>query len=281
MARCRGLFRPAAVIAVVFVCASCSRSPTGPMDNTWRLFPGRVERFSVPAFRNNRPCWVYLPPGYAQSRERYSTLYVTDGEYVFDATGGMHVNRICEDLIRRREMRPLIVIAIGELDGVRSMDLSPWPDNTRSKPNGGGDVFLRAIRDTLKPAVDRKYRTLSDAGHTGIAGVSLGGLLAAYAGFAFDSTFGNVAAMSPSYWWAFGQIELFAKSRGRPRLLVRYYQDTGYPNDNGIFGMERTLLTQGFVLGRDLMSVTVEGAEHKNSAWEHRFPTMLRFIYPP
>ena len=105
--------------------------------------------------------------------------------------------------------------------------------------------------------------------------------MAAYAGYAYDGTFGKIAAFSPSYWWAYGAIFRLAESRGRPPLLTRFYQDTGTAEINRIDGMERIALKQGFVLGVDFMSVTAWGGTHSNGAWEHRYPDMLRFLFRP
>ena len=144
------------------------------MHNIWRLLPGHVESLIIPAFRSGRQCWVYLPPGYETASRHYPVLYVNDGQWVFDEQGGMHVNRICEDLIRRGEIEPIIVVAIDNA-GQRTFDYTPWQD--WDAPTGGGDAYVRAIRDTLKPAIDRRYRTLPGRDDTAIAGVTLGGFI--------------------------------------------------------------------------------------------------------
>jgi len=257
----------------------CSKPPTGPNDSTWRLFPGHVEALSVPAFRSGQQCWVYLPPGYAVAGRRYPVLYVLDGEWIFEGRGLMHVNRICEELIRRRDIEPIIVVAIASGGTTqRFWDYTPWQYRP-SPPTGGGDNFVRAIRDTLKPAIDRRFRTRADAGHTAITGFSLGGLMAAYAGYAYDGTFGRVGACSPSY--HAGQMITLARDTGRPPGLLKFYQDTGYPDDNRIYPMEDVARAQGFRFGVDFMSLTVPGAIHWFDAWENRFPGMLRFLFPP
>ena len=255
----------------------CSTAPTGLDRNTWHLLPGHVERLSVSAFRNGRTCWVYLPPNYAHSSRRYPVLYVQDGELAFD--GGMHINRICEAMIRRGEIQPIIVVAIENGPyPQRYIDYTPWPAGFMPGSEGGGDVYVRAITDTLKPIVDERYRTLPGPFDTGITGVSLGGLISVYAAYASDGTFGKVAAFSPSYWWS--NFHQFVEARERPASLYRLYQDSGYPDDNWIGGIQEILLTKGFTLGADLMSYTVSGAQHDYPEWEHRIPTMLRFLFP-
>jgi enterochelin esterase-like enzyme len=201
---------------------------------------------------------------------------VNDGELAFDGSGAMHMHRICEGLIRRGEIEPLIVVAVGN-GGRRLVEYVPPLGNSW----GGGDLYVRALRDSLKPEIDRRYRTLTDGRNTGIAGASLGGLISAYAGWAYDSTFGKIAAFSPSYGWTRLRFEDFARQRGRPSLLIRFYQDTGYPDDNGIGLMERVALELRFQIGIDFLSVTVPGGEHDYWAWQHRSPNMLRFLFPP
>ena len=275
------------VVVAGLLLLSCSKSTTNPNDSGWRFLPGHVENLSVPAFRGGRPCRIYLPPGYATSGQRYPVLYANDGDALFDPGGSVQANRICEDLIRGGEIVPIIIVSISvptQPDTVRFWEYAPWRDFFDGRNlGGGGDAYLRAIRDTLKPEVDRRFRTLTDAAHTGMTGYSLGGLIAAYAGLAYSGTFGLVGACSPSYWWGSGSPTIYttARSGGFPQSISRYYQDTGYPHDNYIGTMEQILVSQGFTNGMNLMSVTADGAEHSVPAWKHRFPDMLRFLFRP
>ena len=269
----RKLAALSAIVALAFSMA-CGRVPNGPNDTVWRFLPGHVEELKIQQFRNGRECWIYLPPGYATSDRRYPVLYMHDGRYVFD--GGVHANRIAEDLIRRGEIEPIIIVAISVPDAERWRDYSPYPFYMPG--TGGGDFYIRAIRDTLKPEVDRRYRTMPDHDNTAISGWSLGGMISAYAAFAYDSTFGKVGAFSPSYGYAFPEIYQLA---GNPSLWIeRYYHDTGYPDDNDLDRMDEVLVNNDFVPGMNLMSVTVVGAEHTGTAWERRMPDMLRFLFP-
>ena len=267
--------------AAMMLVASCSHTPTDPNEANWRVLAGHVERFSDPGFRAGRTCWVYLPPNYSLSQDRYPVLYATDGELVFDGAGEMRVNRICEDLIRGGEIRPIIVVAIENVGNERFWDLAPWYDNVYYHQGGGGEAFLRAIRDTLKPAIDRRFRTSPDAANTAITGVSLGGLFAAYAGLESNDTFGNVAAFSPSYWLRGYRIQDIADSIGYalPGRIRTYYQDSGTIHDNDIEGMEHVLEAHGFTQGLNLMSFRVQDAQHNYHAWAHRYPDMLRFLF--
>src|SRR5262245_61733786 len=294
-ARCTLEMTPATQLRFVVAVAglfllSCSTKTTNPNDAGWRFLPGHVEALSVPAFRGGRECRIYLPPGYTTSDRRYPVLYVNDGQQIFDPGGHVQANRICEDLIRGGEIVPILIVAISvpiEPDTVRFWEYAPWqrrfPFFGGRLLGGGGDAYVRDVRNILKPEVDRRFRTLPDSTHTGMAGYSLGGLISAYAGLAYHDTFGLIGACSPSYGWAGDTDNIYATAvrGGYPQFISRYYQDTGYPDDNYIGFMEQLLVQHGFIAGMNLMSVTENEATHSVPAWKHRFPDLLRFLCRP
>jgi enterochelin esterase-like enzyme len=239
------------------------RGVAGPAGPRRIVRPARLS--SWPAMLGLPAAWLCHEPG-----------------SLFDGNNTVHVNRICEELIRQGEIRPIIVVGIENVPGLREWELTPWGDD---RFYGGGQQFLQAIRDTLKPEIDRRFRTLPDAASTAIAGASLGGVFAAYAGIAHSETFGNVAAFSPSYWLDGRHIVAFADSVSRirplPLVIRRFYQDTGTDGDNYIGDMERRLQTYGFLSGYNFLSLTVEDARHDYGAWAHRYPQMLEFLFPP
>src|SRR5262249_44902223 len=144
---------------------------------------------------------------------------------------------------------------------------------------GRADAFLAAITDTLKPFVDRYFRTRAEPRMTGIAGVSLGGLLALYATYSTSGVFGSAIAISPTYDYATGGIYDVLRSRSRPTNVKAVAQLSGYPNDNDISLAEALLLKEGFTTGVDLLSVAVPGAEHNTACWTMEYDTALRFLY--
>ena len=182
---------------------------------------GHVETFSTPGFLGGRRCWIYLPPGYAQSTERYPVLYMHDGQNLFDVrtsfAGEWKVDEACESLILGGEIAPLIVVGI-ENSAARCTEYTPWVDAGVTCGGGGGDAYLSAIRDALIPAIDAAYRTLSGPQNRWMSGSSLGGLISAYAGYAYDATWGRIAAVSPSYWWANRMMLTHAGLQSKPSL---------------------------------------------------------------
>jgi predicted alpha/beta superfamily hydrolase len=256
---------------------------------------GHVEYFEYAPFLGGRRCWVYLPPGYFESARSYPVLYMHDGQNLFDVrtsfAGEWHVDEACESLISTGQIEPIIVVGI-QNSSSRIIEYTPWPD-AGGLPGGGGDAYLVAIRDVLKPEVDRRYRTKPDALNTAMGGSSLGGLISAYAGFTYDATFGKILAMSSSYWWDDRHMLSYAQSQPKPDL-ARFYQDMGTieegaPSDDDgdgvddyiedVRAMHSICVGKGFVAGFDLL--TIEGQNHTHSEvfWSQRLPNALEFLF--
>ncbi len=247
---------------------------------------GHVELFSTPGFLAGRTCRVYLPPDYFTNPEaRYPVLYMHDGQNLFDVrtsfAGEWRVDEACEALIGSGEIAPLIVVGIDNSDA-RCIEYTPWP----GVPCGGGgaDVFLQAIRDQLLPAINARYRTRTGPESTWMAGSSLGGLLSAYAGYQYDDTWGRIAAISPSYWYAGNMMITWASLQPKPVVDVWYHDmgtgeaATGVPN---LRAMRDILISQGMVLDQDLFHVEAEGHAHTEYHWALRMPDILRRIALP
>jgi predicted alpha/beta superfamily hydrolase len=256
---------------------------------------GHVEFFEYAPFLAGRRCWVYLPPGYFESARSYPVLYMHDGQNLFDArtsfAGEWHVDETCEALISSGQIEPIIVVGIQNSEA-RLVEYTPWPD-TGGLPGGGGDAYLGAIRDVLKPEVDRRYRTKPDQANTAMGGSSLGGLISAYAGFTYDATFGKILAMSSSYWWDNRHMLTYAEGRPRPNL-ARFYQDMGTieegaPSDDDgdgiddyiedVRSMHAICVDKGFVAGLDLLTIEAQNHTHSEFFWAQRLPNALRFLF--
>jgi len=247
----------------------------------------RVDALVYPSFREGRQCLVYLPPGYDQSTARYPVLYMLDGELLFGRFNRWYADQTLEDVIERHQIEPIIVVGIfsPQNDPRRAVEYTPWRYFGYPAPGGGGGggAFLHAVADTLIPEVNRRFRTLTGPAHTYLAGASLGGLLAAYAAYDYDTTFSRIAAISPSYWWDGDTILAFARSRPKPSI-TRFYQGNGTGNDQqpGLLAeMESIAVGQGVVVGQDFLHVEAPGQNHDPGCWGRRFPDALRFLIDP
>lgn len=243
---------------------------------------GDVTTFTYSPFLGGRRVWIYLPPGYADSDDAYPVLYMHDGQNLFDEqtsfAGEWRVDEACEALIASGDIEPIIVVGIDNGPS-RCGEYTPWRDNGVGC-GGQGDAYLTAIRDALMPEIARRFRV--EAGEAYMAGSSLGGLISAYAGYAFDD-WSRVAAVSPSYWFNGAEIVGFAQQSGRPTSLERFYQDfgTGEGSLTPFTQMRSVALSQGFAEGDDFLSVVAPGHTHSETYWAQRLPDILRYLIDP
>ena len=135
---------------------------------------------------------IFLPPGFADTSKSFPVLYVLDGDKSF----GM-AKDIVDWLIFRREIPQIIIVGIAYDEGSkawwdkRSRDYTPWKDRTKIWGDwplaGGADNFKKFLQEELIPFIDATYRTVKS--DRTIAGLSIGGLFAAYVLFSEPSIF--------------------------------------------------------------------------------------------
>jgi predicted alpha/beta superfamily hydrolase len=205
-----------------------------------------------------------------------------DGQNLFDTgtsfAGSWHV----EDAVTTsaRLGLPAIVVGVSHAGEGRIAEYSPFADARFGV--GRGDHYLDFLAGTLKPEIDRRYRTLVACEDTGIAGSSMGGLISLYAAFTRPETFGFAGALSPSLWFAHGAIfpavEAALAEMGRSKR-PRIYLDVGLQEGAGTAAnarrMRDLLLDNGYRLGVDLRWVEDRTGGHTESAWARRFRKAL------
>jgi predicted alpha/beta superfamily hydrolase len=242
-----------------------------------------LEHVRSPQRHNERDIHVYVPPSYDRRNATYPVVYMQDGQNLFDAalsfSGEWHVDESIARLSRHG--LEAIVVGIPNLGAERCEEYSPF---AHAKLGGGdGDSYLAFIADTLKPIVDREFRTVPGRSHTGIMGSSMGGLISLYGFFRRADTFGFAGVMSPSLW--FGGQQIFDYVERAPVVTGRVYLDIGTGEGAAVVEdaqrMRDLLTRKGYVLDESLMYVEDAGATHAEHAWAQRLEPTLRSLLPP
>jgi predicted alpha/beta superfamily hydrolase len=154
--------------------------------------------------KEERPYWVYLPNSYDEgSKQRYPVLYLLDGDAHFQSTSGV-VQFMSSGINGNCQTPEMIVVAIPNTN--RTRDLTPTHSKIGMSGNeeaflessGGGDAFLKFIRDELIPLIDSTFHTLPSRV---LVGHSLGGLLVIHALLEESDMFHGYIAIDPSLWW--------------------------------------------------------------------------------
>ena len=148
----------------------------------------------------NRPLHIYLPDDYYQTDERYPVMYFFDGHNLFtdeDATYGKSWGM--KDFLDNWD-KPMIIVGIecGHEGTERLSEYLPYKANDSyfGSINGIGDQTFQWIIDEIKPAIDQEFRTYSNRACTGIAGASMGGLMAIYGAVHHNKVFSKAACIS-------------------------------------------------------------------------------------
>lgn len=256
-----------------------------------------ISNYYSPELNNSRNIKVYLPSGYASKRfKRYPVIYMHDGNNIFDsatAFGGNEwmADEHAEDLIDSARVRPFIIVGIYNTAD-RLNEYTPFYD-PEVNAGGKGDLYLKFIVNTLKPFIDKTYRTLPDREHTTIAGSSLGGLISLYAAFKHSDVFGAAAAISPSIWWSSRQILDYVNERPIS-LNIRLWLDIGSAEgevlpDSSITGAVQNCRDLAIALRKMQSSGApvvfsyreFDGAGHNEYFWSLRMADVFKYFYSP
>lgn len=156
--------------------------------------------FFIPQLNRKRRIWVYLPDDYVFTKKNYPVTYMHDGQNLFDAVtssfGEWGVDEMMDSIRPRMQG---IIVGIDHGGNQRLTEYNPY--NSRFG-KGEGDAYVDFLVQTLKPYIDRTYRTKTGKESTAIAGSSMGGLISLYAVLKYPEVFGAAGIFSPAFWIA-------------------------------------------------------------------------------
>ena len=172
----------------------------------------QVSTFTIeaPQLQTTKKIWIYLPENYLNSKKKFSVIYMHDAQNLFDAktsySGEWNVDEKLDSLKAQ-----VIVVGIEHGNEKRIDELTPF----KNEKYGGGkaDSYLEFIVKTLKPQIDKNYRTKTKKKNTIIMGSSLGGLISYYAVLKYPEIFGKAGVFSPSFWYSKDIYSLTEKSK--------------------------------------------------------------------
>ena len=158
--------------------------------------------FFIPQLNRTRRIWIYLPEGYAKSKKNYPVMYMHDGQNLFDEYTSTFeewgIDECLDSLIKSG--KPACIVVGIDNGPQRLTEYNPYNFNQFGK--GEGDQYLEFLVKTLKPFIDKQYRTMPAKENTLIAGSSMGGLISYYAMLQYPGVFGKAGIFSPSFWTA-------------------------------------------------------------------------------
>jgi predicted alpha/beta superfamily hydrolase len=159
-------------------------------------------------------------------------------------------------------------------------ELNAW-DNPQF---GAGEnrAYTDFIVKTVKPMIDRQYRTLRDRAHTAIMGSSMGGLASHYALVQYPEVFGKAGVFSPAYWTAQPSFD-FVASKPVPRDARVYLLMGGKegPEMNAdVKKMAEVIGKTGHPAANTILKIVPE-AEHNEAFWAGELREALLWMFAP
>lgn len=234
--------------------------------------------FFMPQLDRYRRIWIYLPKLYATSGKRYPVLYMHDGQNVFDAatsySGEWGVDEFLDTL--NGNCRKVIVVAVDNGLAQRMNEYNPWAFMKFGK--GEGDLYVDFLVKTLKPFIDKHYRTLPKKKNTSIAGSSMGGLISLYAVLKYPEVFGNAGIFSPAFWTASG-IDSMVLARAKKMNAALYFYAGGNEGEQMVPDMLRIEKEIRKNSRSDIKERIDQQAKHNEAAWRKHFPEFYRWVY--
>jgi enterochelin esterase family protein len=237
-----------------------------------------------------RRAFVYTPPGYDGSNQRYPVLYLQHGAGE-DETGWTsqgRVNFIMDNLIAQRSATPMIIVmengggsALFVRGTTRPSGTAPTTARAgagRGGPGALNNPFERILLTEVIPMIDANYRTLPDRDHRAMAGLSMGGGQTLSIGLAHLDTFSALGVFSGSrgmndvktaYNGVFADADAFNK-----RVRAFYVSIGTTENTEGARAFHEALDAQGI----KHVYYESEGTAHEWQTWRrslHGFAQLL------
>jgi predicted alpha/beta superfamily hydrolase len=200
-----------------------------------------------------------------------------DGQNIFDDltsfAGEWNVDETLDSISNHR--KEMIVVAIDHGSSKRINEYCPY--DMEKFGEGEGDKYVDFLVKTLKPFVDKNYRTLKTKQNTFIAGSSMGGLISMYAVLKYPRVFGGAGIFSPSFWVG---PEIFddIKARGGKVNSKIYFYCGGQEGENMQSYTEKAFSEMRKVSNSKMVCIIRPDGKHSEWVWKEEFPLFYLWL---
>jgi len=262
-----------------------------------------------------RPVDIWLPDNYS-NKEKYSVLYMHDGQNLFDANTTWNnqewkVDEWVTELVKKDSIHKIIVVGIHNIPKIRFLDLFPekaldyLSDKVKDSlledgkeqdlaidfKNLKGDEYLKFVVEELKPYIDSTYAIKTSREYTFIGGSSMGGLMSMYAMCEYPEIFSGAACIS-THWSGMNPTKY--KNPVAKSILTYMIANLPSPKDHTFYfdygtetldafypkyltDVDKIFSEKGYTHS-NYMNLEFEGADHSEGSWNRRFDIPLTFL---
>jgi len=232
----------------------------------------------MPQLGRERTIRIFLPTDYYTSKKKYPVIYMTDGQNIFKSDADIKDTWAVDSTLRSLPPeKQCIVIGIDHAGKDRITEYDPY---NSQYGQGDGLAYTHFLVETLKPYIDKNYRTKKDAKYTAIAGSSMGSLLAMYAAINFPDTFGNAGIFSPAFW--IGQ-QIYSDVQLTPaNKKSGFYLTCGDAESKDMLAdtkkMDSLLHVKDYTPLQISATKVNVGAKHNEKQWREAFPEFYKWL---
>lgn len=237
--------------------------------------------FYMPQLNRYRAIDVYLPPDYKTTKKRYPVLYLQDGQNCFSehlaGYGEWKADEIMDHYFDSLQ-QSMIIIAIHHGGNQRMQEYNPYDHDRFGK--GEGKAYVQFLAETLKPAVDKAFRTKKQRKFTAIAGSSMGGVISMWATMAYPTVFGIAGVFSPAFWTA-EQIFVDAAKTNLAHKRTRFFLYAGGKEGETMVPQTRQMFDLLQAKKRLKTKLIIDdAAAHNEAAWQKYFDDFIIWLKP-
>ncbi len=162
----------------------------------------RLETYDSKTVGAPRTLWIYTPPGYDKGTQKLPVFYLLHGSGNIDSSWILtgRANYIMDNLIAEGKSKPMIIVnPLGYMQ--QGVGLGPVRAADANATGGGrgpaqGPTFGDDLINDVIPYVESHFRTLKDADHRALGGLSMGGGQTVSIGFPHTELFHTLVIMS-------------------------------------------------------------------------------------
>ena len=150
----------------------------------------------------DRYLWVYTPPGYDKTKQKYPVLYLLHGNGETQSGWVMNgrANIILDNLIADGKAVPMIVV-MPHGHARQSGSVGPYQEVQQPGPANfmNFTYFTEEFLSQIIPMVEKEFRVYTDADHHAIGGLSMGAMQSVQIGLKHPELFHYVLAFSGGF----------------------------------------------------------------------------------
>ncbi len=231
--------------------------------------------------------YVKLPKRYHDHDMSYPVLYIHDGQVAFN---DYEINETSWGLLESyldTQTTEVILIGIASPD-TRVDELCPFEIDRGERGVIGGKTsqYFEFITNSLIPTVNKTYRTKEDSEHTGMLGISLGGMCTIYAMIKLQDYFTRFAFISSAHHRFHSELKEQLITTDLDKIN-RVYSDVGTKENE-----KETVSKKYLDTNKDLYQLlsekmkegtfsfkVIENSRHEFKDWNTRIPDLINFLF--